>query len=170
MSITDQPWHVDCPLRECSWTTRDGTLHDATRRTLEHLAAEHREELQLMLAGVDGGHGVPVVCTFTQQIDARQVQDAADLVAGVLVPKMRAQMAADLARKNLRPLDPWPAVTVRRFAWSTSERWAATMHNGDAPVGMLELTDEHLTAGMAPDLYQLELRTDAVQDPRTVQL
>lgn len=162
-----------CPLRECSWQTPAGSYRDLMVQQdelREHLAAEHREELQLMLAGMDGGRGVPVVCTSTQQIDARQVQDAADLVAGVLMPQMRARMAADLAKKKLRPLDPWPAVTVRRFAWTTPERWAAAMHNGSTPAGMVELTDEHLAAGLRPDLYQLELRTDAVQDSRTVQL
>ena len=72
--------------------------------------------------------------------------------------------------KKLRPLDPWPAVIVRRYAWTSRDQWVTTMHNGDGPPGMVELTQDHLDAGVEPDLYQLELRTDAVPDMREVTL
>ena len=87
--------HEPCPLRGCTWHVlrnwADPQLHPVTQaRLLEHLRAEHLYELQLMVAGADGGHGAPVTASVTQHIDARQVQDAADLVVSVLVPQMRA--------------------------------------------------------------------------------
>ena len=124
---------------------------------LAHLRDEHLEELQLMVAGASGGRGTPVTAQITQHIDARQVQDARDVVAGVLVPQMRAQLAKKLTLEKLRPVDPWPAVQVRRFRWAE--------HPGtqypDAPGGMRPAREDE-----QPDLYQLELRTLAVPDTR----
>lgn len=171
---------VQCPVRPCDWTAplqweqrdQEGRTHmrygqDELRA---HLGQTHREELQLMLAGVDGGRGEPVVCTFTQHLDARQVEGAGDVVLSVLIPSMRAKLTAELAAKGLRPLDPWPAVQVRRYVWTTSPEWQAAMNSGDRPPGMRELELFELEDGQQPDLYQLELRTDAVQDTRRVQL
>jgi len=177
--------YLECPLRPCHWRTVDrshlGTVvvvhgKDENGRLrmerqsavdvmqgdlLAHIASEHLGVLQLMLAGASGGRGEPVTASVMQHIDARQVLDAADLVAGVLVPNMRAQLARKLAREHLRPVDPWPAVEVRRFCWSDKY---LEMHS-DAPGGMrLAHEDEQ------PDLYQLELQTLAVPDTRTVQL
>jgi hypothetical protein len=96
-----------------------------------------------------------------QHIDARQVLGAADLVRSVVVPRMRAQLAAKLAGENLRPVDPWPAVQVLRFCWA--DQYLQTQP--DAPGGMrLAGEDEE------PDLWQLELSTDAVPDTRQVTL
>jgi hypothetical protein len=117
-----------------------------------HLGEQHWEELQLMLAEIDGGRGGSVVYSVNQRIDAHQVQNATDLVATDLVPQMRARLARDLARQNLRPLTPWPAVRVRRYCWRE-------------PGGMRPAREDE-----EPDLYELELRTDAVRDTRTVEL
>jgi hypothetical protein len=186
--------YVFCPLRPCQWRTvdrthlgtvvvvdgqeEDGRPRLRTRPAVdviqeelrEHLAAEHREELQLLLAGVDGGRGEPVVANLMQHLDVRQVEGAGDVVLSVLIPKMRASLAAELARKGLRPLDPWPAVQVRRYVWTTSPEWQAAMNSGDRPPGMRELELFELEDGRQPDLYQLELQTQAVRDTRTVRL
>lgn len=130
---------------------------------LAHIRDEHVTELQFMLAGAAGGHGTPVVAQVTQHIDARQVQDAGDLVLSVLVPKMRAQMAADLAKRTLRPLDPWPAVTVLRLRWH--EDYLGSEPGSAAPAGMRPAREDE-----QPDLWQLHLQTDAVPDTRTVEL
>jgi hypothetical protein len=158
----------DCPLR-CGWRTplqvlqleldsAREQLQPATDRILEHLAAEHLQELQLMLAGASGGRGAPVTAQVTQHVDARQVDGAADVVLGVLVPQMRGQLARKLAQEKLRPVDPWPAVQVRRFRWAEHP---GTQHP-DAPGGMRPAREDE-----RPDLYQLELRTLAVPDTRS---
>ena len=145
---------LDCPLRPCRWRTMThGQL-------LAHVASVHLEELQLMVAGASGGRGAPVTATVVQHIDARQVRDAADLVASVLVPSMRAQLARKLARDNLRPIDAWPAVQVRRFVWGPS-----SFPIPDAPGGMRPALEDE-----TPDLYELELSTLAVPDTRTLEL
>lgn len=102
---------------------------------------------------------------LVQDIDARQVREAADLVTTVLVPQMRARLARDLATKRLRPLDGWPPVLVRRFAWTTAAGYAAAMNGHVSPPGMREVPD-----GETPDLYRLELFTDAVPDTQEVTL
>lgn len=150
---------TECPLW-CGWRQPNGAYRDLAAmraRTLEHVAAEHLEELQLLLAGAEGGRGEPQMCVVTQHLDARQVNEAADLVLSVLVPKMRGQLARELTLRQLRPLDPWPAVTVHRY------RWAETyleLHP-DAPGGLRPAREDE-----TPELYQLELRTLAVQDTR----
>jgi hypothetical protein len=183
------PEYVHCPLRSCDWrtvdrsrlghivvvegVTPDGLLNVVTRGALlaqqdeirEHLADAHRGELQLMLAGMDGGRGEPVDVTMQQTVSREAAQGAEDMVLSVLVPKMRAQFAADLARKGLRPLDPWPAVTVLRCRWADYPGNWAHDPDGRVPAGMRPVHD-----GETPDLYVLELRTDAVTDTRTVQL
>lgn len=190
--------YLHCPLRDCSWRTVDrshlGTVmvvssEDADDyltgtgcrmprlqtvpareqmhgELLAHLADEHLAELQLMLAGASGGHGQPVVAFVHYSLDARSLQDAADVVLAVVVPKLRAQLAAELARKNLRPVDPWPAVQVRRYCWGKYlEAHPELAAAEDAPAGMRPAGEDE-----QPDLYQLELRTDAVPDTRTVKL
>jgi hypothetical protein len=180
--------YVHCPLRSCDWrtvdrsrlghivlvegVTSDGLPNLVTRGALlaqqdevrDHVADAHRGELQLMLAGTDGGRGEPVDVTLRQTITRDAVQGAEDMVLSVLVPKMRAQFAADLARKDLRPLDPWPAMTVLRYRWETNYSAAWDTPDG-TPAGM-RLAGE----GERPDMYVLELRTDAVADTRTVAL
>jgi hypothetical protein len=186
--------YLYCPLRQCDWRTVDrshlghvvlvnGTrpgTHEpnlVTRDALDvmqdelrgHLAQTHRRELQLMLAGADGGRGEPQRASLVQTISAEYADGVGDVILGVLVPRMRAQFAADLAKKGLRPLDPWPAVVVRRLVWS-GERYGLVFQDGEAPHGMRELTDTELDAGRTPDLFQLELHTEAVPDARTVTL
>jgi hypothetical protein len=160
-----------CPLRDCGWrhpASLDGPA-GVTSQLLDHLATDHLQELQLMVAGASGGHGTPVVMELVQHIDARQVQDAADLVASVLVPQMRARLARDMALKGLRPVDPWPAVQVRRYVWTEYGDHAASMSgNVNLLPGTRELHPIELEDGREPDLYQLELRTQAVPDTRKV--
>jgi hypothetical protein len=176
--------YLECPLRPCLWRTvdrshlgwvvvnqpgpdgqldlvRQPAVDVMQRELLAHVASEHVEELQLMLAGASGGQGAPVTASVVQHIDARQVQDAADLVASILVPKMRGQLAQKLATEKLRPVDPWPAVQVRRFCWG--ERYLEV--HPDAPGGMRPACEDE-----EPDLYQLELQTLAVPDRRTLEL
>jgi hypothetical protein len=188
--VSDQPTmqYLHCPMRQCDWRTvdrshlgwvvvgkpaADSSGVDLERQPardvmhgelLAHLADVHVPELQLMLAGASGGRGEPVTCNVVQHIDARQVQDAADLVASVLVPQMRARLAKELCKRNLRPLDPWPAVQVRRYCWGDYATSALNPPPG-VPGGM-----RAPEAGERPDLYALELSTDAVPDTRMVQL
>jgi hypothetical protein len=186
--------YLHCPLQPCHWRTVDrshlttvvmvdgadenGLPHLVTRDAAkvvqtelrEHLATDHRRELQLMLAGIDADQAGLQVCSIVQHVDARQVQDAADLVATVLVPQMRARLAKDMASKGLRPLDPWPAVIVRRYVWTSDEQWMDAMHAGHNPPGMRELQDGEREDGRQPDLYALELHTEAIPDTRTVDL
>lgn len=137
-----------------------------------HLASEHRNELLWMVAGIEGGRGAPVTVNLVQHLDARQLRDAADLALTVLVPQMRARLARDLATKRLRPVDPWPAVQVRRYVWANAGDYTQAMMNGDSgqPRGMREMADVELEDGREPDLYQLELSTPAVADTREVTL
>lgn len=138
---------------------------------LRAIAEAHQEDLQLMLASIDGGRGVPVRTSIVQHLDAQQVDGARDLVLSVLVPKMRAQLAAELAKQNLRPLDPWPAVQITRWVWTSSDEYVTAMlEKGEGPAGMRELQPWELEEGRTPDLYRLELRTDAVPDTRVVEL
>jgi hypothetical protein len=131
-----------------------------------------RQELQLSLAQLDGCEGDPVLVSFTQTIDARQVQVGRDLVQTMMVPAIRARFARDLAHKGLRPLDPWPAIQVRRFVWSNRDEFASTMLDPDAvtPPGMRELYEDEEIASRRPDLYQLHVECLAVRDTRTVEL
>jgi hypothetical protein len=126
-----------------------------------HITEAHREELQLMLAGIDGGRGEPVTVGLTQHIAAAQMRGAEDLVAATLVPQMRAEMARKMAKQGLRPLDPWPAVQVERYRFADGvESWKP---GSDAPGGMRPARD-----GEAPDLYAFTLQTEAVKDTRAV--
>lgn len=184
--------YLHCPLRDCSWRTVDrshlgwvvvgvpaadehltGTgrssgvdlkrvpaLEQMHGELLEHLRTDHLQELQLMLAGASGGRGTPVQAGITQHLTAEAMRGAEDTVLAVVVPKMRAQLAGQLAKKKLRPLDPWPAVQVRKLCWAAMD----VEHDG-APGGMRPARD-----GEEPDLWQLELRTDAVPDTRTLEL
>jgi hypothetical protein len=100
--------------------------------------------------------------SIVQHVSAEHVRGASgDVVAGTLVPQMRAQLARKLATDKLRPLDGWPAVTVLRYRWAPDGFAPAD----SAPLGMREARD-----GETPDLYVLELRTDAVPDKETVAL
>jgi len=146
--------YVDCPMRGClSFSHKPEALS-------RHMAKVHREELQLMLAGIDGGRGEPVVVGLTQHIAAAQMRGAEDLVAATLVPQMRAEMARKMAREGLRPLDPWPAVQVE--CWVYVAQPFPVSQDG-APGGTrVALADE------APDLYSLTLETEAVKDTRAV--
>jgi hypothetical protein len=149
-----------CPLRDCTWRN-DRPWQEQHNRLLDHLRTDHLYELQLMVAGADGGQGEPVMASVMQHIDARQVQGAADLVASVLVPQMRASLARKLASQNLRPVDPWPAVQVRRYRWA--EQYME--RHPDAPGGMRPAGEDE-----DPDLWQLELSTEAVPDRRLLEL
>jgi hypothetical protein len=181
--------YLHCPLRPCHWRIVDRShlttvvmvdgadenglpklvTRDAAQvmqaELREHLTTDHRRDLQLMLAGIDADQAGLQVCSIVQHVDARQMQDAGDLVATVLVPQMRARLAKDMASKGLRPLDPWPAVIVRRYVWGDREFWTDAMHSGHVPPGMRKAED-----GEVPDLYALELHTDAIPDTRTVEL
>ncbi len=181
--------YLHCPLWPCSWRTVDrshlttvvmadgedenGRPNLVTRDAVQvireelrmHLAAEHRRELQLLLAHADGAAGEPVRVGLVQDIDAVQVRGAEDLVASTLVPQMRARFARDMAAKNLRPLDPWPAVIVHRYVWRDAPGYAAAMFDGSNPPGMREAHN-----GERPDFYRFELSTLAVNDAGTVQL
>lgn len=180
--------YLQCSMRDCDWKTVDrshlGTVvlvngKDENGRPnlitmdavlamrdelLEHMAETHREDLQMMLAGLDGGRGEPVVVTDVQHVHAGQVRGAEDLVAGTLVPRMRGHFAAAIAKKGLRPLDPWPAVTVLRWCWQ-QRMPLLEVPVENAPSGMRPAQD-----GEQPDLYTLELRTLAVTDTRAVTL
>ncbi len=149
--------YVDCPMRGClSGTWRPERLG-------VHITEAHREELQLMLAGIDGGRGEPVTVGLTQHIAAAQMRGAEDLVAATLVPQMRAEMARKMAKQGLRPLDPWPAVQVERYAF-TDYPLRLPQRPG-VPGGMRPARD-----GEAPDLYAFTLQTEAVKDTRVVTL
>lgn len=123
-----------------------------------------------MLAEMDGIRGDDVQrVSLVQHID-RQAILHIPTALDVLVPQMRARFAKDLAIKHLRPLDPWPAITVRRLVRINQEPWmAGTLDDAIRP-GRREMTDEELEAGREPHLYALELATLATPDTRTVDL
>lgn len=177
--------YVRCPLHAvCGWQTVDRThlgwivvvdgpasdaagelvtrrvdaVEHVNRELLDHLAGAHLEHLQLLLAAVGGvPGGEQQVVQVTMQLDPETVRRAPEGVpVDHVVERLRTRLAAELTRQQMRPLDPWPAVTVRRMAWS------AEYGNG-----LRELDPED---PQQPDLWQLELRTRALPDLQPVLL
>jgi hypothetical protein len=129
----------------------------------EHLATEHLEHLQRLLSAASGGRGDLSVVTSTVVLSRELVEHAPEgAPVAHAVEQLRRQLQRELALRNLRPLDPWPAVTVRRLAWSN-----ALEQQDGLPHGMREL---HPDDPQPPDLYHLELRTLAQPDTRAVVL
>jgi hypothetical protein len=182
--------YVQCPLYVvCGWATpdrsrlghvvvidteasdRSGKLVTHHVDAVEHVndqlrehLADHREQLQELLAAAEGGRGELSVVSVTMQLSAEVVRRAPeDAAADHAVEHLRRQLALDLTRRQMRPLDPWPAVTVRRLVYG-----GFTLVDADSlPSGMQEL---HPDDPQPPDLFQLALRTLAQHDSRAVVL